>query len=73
MSATSRRAAAPAGDVTLSEREQAIADLVVAGRTNKQVAATLFLAEKTVEHHLSRIYVKLGVRSRVELASRLSR
>jgi DNA-binding NarL/FixJ family response regulator len=59
--------------VTLSEREQAIADLVVAGRTNKQVAATLFLAEKTVEHHLSRIYVKLGVRSRVELASRLSR
>jgi ATP/maltotriose-dependent transcriptional regulator MalT len=73
MSATSRRAAAPAGDVTLSEREQAIADLVAAGRTNKQVAATLFLAEKTVEHHLSRIYAKLGVRSRVELAGRLAR
>jgi ATP/maltotriose-dependent transcriptional regulator MalT len=72
VSASSRRAAAPT-DTTLSEREQAIADLVAEGRTNKQVAATLFLAEKTVEHHLSRIYVKLGVRSRVELASRLAR
>jgi ATP/maltotriose-dependent transcriptional regulator MalT len=72
VSASSRRAAAPT-DSTLSEREQAIADLVAEGRTNKQVAATLFLAEKTVEHHLSRIYVKLGVRSRVELAARLAR
>jgi ATP/maltotriose-dependent transcriptional regulator MalT len=72
VSATSRRAAAPT-DAALSEREQAIADLVAEGRTNKQVAATLFLAEKTVEHHLSRIYAKLGVRSRVELASRLAR
>ena len=42
------------------------------GRSNKQVAAALFLSEKTIEHHLSRIYAKLGVRSRVELAARLA-
>ena len=70
ISATSRRAGAPAGDDALSEREREIADLVAEGRTNKQVAATLFLSEKTIEHNLSRIYAKLGVRSRVELAGR---
>jgi DNA-binding CsgD family transcriptional regulator len=42
------------------------------GRSNKQVAAAIFLSEKTIEHHLSRIYAKLGVRSRVELAARLA-
>jgi DNA-binding NarL/FixJ family response regulator len=35
------------------------------------VAGALFLSEKTVEHHLSRIYVKLDVRSRTELAGAL--
>ena len=39
------------------------------GRTNKEVAAALFVCEKTVEHHLSRIYPKLGVGSRTEIAS----
>ncbi len=73
ISATSRRAGAPAGDDALSERERQIADLVAEGRTNKQVAATLFLSEKTIEHNLSRIYAKLGVRSRVELAGRNGR
>ena len=43
--------------------------LVAAGKANKEVAASLFLSEKTIEHHLSRIYAKLGVRSRVELAT----
>jgi DNA-binding NarL/FixJ family response regulator len=42
---------------------------VAEGRSNKQVAAELFLSEKTVEHHLSRVYGKLGVRSRTELAA----
>ena len=63
-----RRRAARAG---LTERERDIAGLVSAGRSNKEVAASLFLSEKTIEHHLSRIYAKLGVRSRVELAARL--
>jgi DNA-binding NarL/FixJ family response regulator len=44
---------------------------VVAGRTNKEVAATLFLSEKTVENNLSRVHAKLGVRSRTELAAAL--
>jgi DNA-binding CsgD family transcriptional regulator len=63
--ATPRRTA---GDGELSERERSIAELVAAGRSNKEVAAALFLSGKTVENNLSRIYAKLGVRSRTELA-----
>jgi DNA-binding NarL/FixJ family response regulator len=44
---------------------------VAKGRTNSEVAATLFLAERTVATHLTRVYAKLGVRSRTELARRL--
>jgi DNA-binding NarL/FixJ family response regulator len=73
VSTSTRRAAAPAGENALTERERQIADLVSEGRSNKQVAAALFLSEKTIEHNLSRIYAKLGVRSRVELAGRLAR
>jgi DNA-binding NarL/FixJ family response regulator len=68
----SRRANAAAvagkGWPALSPREREIVELVAKGRTNKEVAATLFLSEKTVENNLSRIYAKLGVRSRTELA-----
>jgi DNA-binding CsgD family transcriptional regulator/tetratricopeptide (TPR) repeat protein len=56
----------------LTEREREIAALVAQGRSNKQVAAALFLSEKTIEHHLSRVYGKLGVRSRTELAASFS-
>ncbi len=45
-------------------RARGIAELVAQGQANKQVAATLFLGEKTIEHHLSRVYAKVGVRSR---------
>ena len=57
-------------DTTLSEREREIATLVSEGRSNKQVAAALFLSEKTIENALTTIYAKLGVRSRVELSLR---
>jgi DNA-binding NarL/FixJ family response regulator len=61
----------PVGRVAhLSAREHEIARLAASGQTNRQIAATLFLAEKTVENNLSRIYAKLEVRSRVELAAR---
>jgi DNA-binding NarL/FixJ family response regulator len=60
-----------AGDeLTPSERQ--VAALVAEGHTNREVAAALFLAERTIEGHLSSIYAKLGVRSRTELAHRFS-
>jgi len=51
----------------LTAREREIADLVAAGRTNREVAGQLVLSAKTIEAHLRNIYAKLGVRSRVEL------
>ena len=55
---------------SLTGREREIADLVAAGRTNREVAEQLVLSPKTIEAHLRNIYAKLGVRSRVELARR---
>jgi DNA-binding CsgD family transcriptional regulator len=57
--------------VELTPSEQRVAALVAEGRTNREVAAALFVGERTVESHLTHIYAKLGVRSRTELASRL--
>ena len=56
------------GELTPSERR--VAALVAEGRTNRETAAALFVSERTVEGHLSRVYAKLGVRSRAELARR---
>lgn len=56
----------------LTEAERRIVELVIGGRSNKEVAATLFLSVKTVEVTLTRVYRKLGVRSRTELAARLA-
>jgi DNA-binding CsgD family transcriptional regulator len=52
----------------LTAAERRVAELVAEGRTNREVAAALFLGERTVETHLSHVYAKLGVRSRTELA-----
>ena len=57
----------------LTESEGRIAALVGEGRSNREVAAALFLTEHTVETVLSRVYRKLGIRSRTELANRLTR
>ena len=63
---------APAsGELTPSE--QRVAALVGEGKTNREVATALYVSVRTVEGHLSRIYAKLGVRSRAELAHRLDR
>jgi DNA-binding CsgD family transcriptional regulator len=56
----------------LTAAEQRVADLVAEGRTNKEVAAALFLGERTVASHLTHIYAKLGIRSRTELARLLN-
>jgi len=55
----------------LTPAEQRVAALVAEGRTNREVASALFLAERTVASHLSHIYAKLGIRSRTELARKL--
>ncbi len=48
----------------LSAREAEVMSLIADGRTNGEIAAHLFLAEKTVKNHVRRIYSKLGVTSR---------
>jgi DNA-binding CsgD family transcriptional regulator len=53
----------------LSGTEAEIVELVVAGRSNKEVAQALHLSTKTVEWNLSKVYRRLGVRSRTELAA----
>ena len=55
----------------LTPAEYRVAALVAEGRTNREVAAALFLGERTVASHLTHVYAKLGVRSRTELARRL--
>ena len=55
----------------LTPTEQQVAELAAKGVRNKQIAETLFVSVKTVEANLSRIYGKLNVRSRTELARRI--
>jgi DNA-binding CsgD family transcriptional regulator len=55
---------------TLTETERRVAELVASGQSNQETAAALFMSVKTVEANLTRIYRKLSVRSRTELAHR---
>jgi DNA-binding NarL/FixJ family response regulator len=55
----------------LTPQQWEVARLVVAGATNREVAAQLVLSPRTVEHHLRHIFARLGVRSRVELTGLL--
>jgi DNA-binding NarL/FixJ family response regulator len=55
-------------DSDLTPSETSVAKHAAAGMTNRDIAAALFISPKTVEHNLSRIYRKLGVRTRAELA-----
>ncbi len=55
----------------LTPAERRVAVLVAAGRTNREIAAALFLGERTVASHLTHVYAKLGVRSRTELAAKV--
>lgn len=57
----------------LTEREREVARLVLAGVSNAEVAARLEMSEATAKTHLTRIYTKLGVRGRTELATRFRR
>jgi DNA-binding CsgD family transcriptional regulator len=67
--ARSRRVATGRSWGALSPREREVADQVATGKTNREVAAALFLSETTIESHLTRIYEKLGLHSRSALAA----
>ncbi|GAA2549912.1 helix-turn-helix transcriptional regulator [Pseudonocardia hydrocarbonoxydans] len=60
-----REGAAPAPDV-LTPRERSVLEQVAQGHTNRQIGAALFISEKTVSVHLSRVMAKLGAGSRTE-------
>jgi len=55
----------------LSKREQEVAALLLEGKSNKQMASSLHITERTVEFHLNNIYAKHEVSSRVELVLKL--
>ncbi|MBN9618795.1 MAG: helix-turn-helix transcriptional regulator [Actinobacteria bacterium] len=57
------------GFTALTDRERDVLAHLVDGRTNRQIAGTLYISEKTVSVHVSNILGKLGVRSRAEAAA----
>jgi DNA-binding NarL/FixJ family response regulator/tetratricopeptide (TPR) repeat protein len=66
-------AAGDSGVAALTRRELEIAELVTDRKTNREIAATLFLSEKTIESHLRNIFAKLGASSRVQVARVMER
>jgi DNA-binding CsgD family transcriptional regulator len=58
--------------VRLTAQELAVARRAAAGMSNRDIAAEMLISVKTVQFHIGNVYSKLGVRSRVQLASRLS-
>ena len=64
----------PAGaPLQLTEKEMRVARSITAGRSNREIAGELFITAKAVEYHVARIYGKLGIASRAELAARFAR
>jgi DNA-binding NarL/FixJ family response regulator len=57
----------------LSEQERRILDLIAEGYTNRQIADTIFLAEKTVKNYVSNLLAKLGMSRRTEAAAYAAR
>ena len=60
------------GADSLTASERRIAELASGGRSNRDIAQDLFVSPKTVENHLGRVYMKLGINGRRELAAALS-
>lgn len=67
---SARVAGVSTGGITPTERQ--IAQLVVAGKSNAQIASILFVSVRTVESNLTKVYRKVGVRSRTELVAHLA-
>ncbi|MFB4277397.1 helix-turn-helix transcriptional regulator [Nonomuraea sp. MTCD27] len=70
LAATQQARLTHAGDGVLTPAEKRVAELVILGGTNAEIAATMMISVKTVEANLTRIYRKLGVRGRLDLARR---
>jgi len=66
-------AADHSGVESLTKREMEISELITDRMTNKQIAAQLFLSEKTIESHIRNVFHKLGASSRVEVARMIER
>jgi DNA-binding CsgD family transcriptional regulator/DNA polymerase III delta prime subunit len=62
----------PPAPTELTASERRVAELITSGRTNREVAAQLFMSPKTVETKLACVYRKLGVHSRAQLGARLA-
>jgi DNA-binding CsgD family transcriptional regulator len=75
LAATGEKVSQPGTDPlsSLTPQELQVSFLLADGRTTRETAAALFLSPKTVEYHLRKVYTKLGIRSRTELAERLQR
>ena len=57
----------------LSQRQRQIAELVALGVTNREIAQRLHISEHTVEHHVSNVFARLGLRSRAQLGALVGR
>jgi DNA-binding NarL/FixJ family response regulator len=60
------------GRDALTPGELRVAQLAATGKTNRQIAQTLFVTQRTVENHLTSTYAKLGITSRGALAAALA-
>ena len=57
--------------VGLTARQKEVYDLIISGKTNKQIIAELFIEQSTLKSHINQIYKKLNIRNRNELKSKL--
>jgi DNA-binding NarL/FixJ family response regulator len=63
----------PQAEVSLTPRERSVVTHLLDGRTNDEIAAALGITTRTVEAHLARLFERLGIGSRTELATRALR